>query len=77
MKWDRRLSYPQKEVAVWIFVVLKSPLSSAGFNPRTLGLILGTLTIRPPRTPLLWSWLCYRFGSKIVHVTEAVVAMLL
>jgi hypothetical protein len=33
-----------------IFITLKNPSPSAGFEPRNLGTMASTLTTRPPRT---------------------------
>jgi hypothetical protein len=37
------------EGVLWIFIVLKNPLPSNGFEPKTLGPMVSTLTTRSPR----------------------------
>jgi hypothetical protein len=36
MTWERRLYIPPKEVVLLIFIALKNPSSSAGFEPANL-----------------------------------------
>jgi hypothetical protein len=44
-------TFPPKEGMLLIFIALKNP-SPSGLNLRTLGLIVSTLTIAPPRTAI-------------------------
>jgi hypothetical protein len=43
---------PPKEVVLWIFITLKTPSSSNGFEPANLGSIGKHTTTRPPRATL-------------------------
>jgi hypothetical protein len=45
---DGFISSPMEGV-LWIFIVLKNLLPSNGFEPKTLGPIVSTLTTRSPR----------------------------
>jgi hypothetical protein len=53
---------PPKESMLWIFIALKNPLHRLGLNLWTLGLVVSTLTITPPRQLSLLCTYCNIFN---------------